>query len=75
MPRKGTVLSEAAAQHQREATAAWHKEHTEVLKFAIRVRKDNADAYRQLAARRGVSLTSLIRDYLNAECQKDGIEV
>lgn len=75
MPRKGTKLSPDAQTRQNAAVDAWHKENTEVIKFSIRVRKDCAGAYKELAQRRGVSLTALIRDYLNSECSKENIQV
>lgn len=75
MPKKGTKLSEEAQARQKAATDAWHKENTEVIKFSIRVRSGCGGAYKELAARRGVSLTSLIRDYLNEQCQAEGIDV
>ena len=71
MPRKGTKLSEEAAQRQREAIRAWHKENTVAITF--RVRKEKQPLYKELAARRGVSLSKVIQDYLDAECEKDGI--
>lgn len=75
MPRKGVKVSPEAKAKNAAATAAWHKENTDVLKFSIRVRAGCSGAYRELAAKRGVSLTSLIRDYLNGECEKEGIDV
>ncbi len=75
MPRKGTKLSPDAQARQNAAVDAWHRENTEVIKFSVRVRKGCGEAYRELAQRRGVSLTALIRDYLNAECEKENISV
>lgn len=75
MPRKGARLSPDAAERQREAIKSWHDKNTEVLKFSVRVRAGCQDAYRELAHRKGVSLTSLIRDYLNALCAEEGIDV
>lgn len=74
MPRKGAKLSQKAAERQKAAIKAWHEKNTEILKFTIRIRKGYAGAYRELAAARGESLTSIIRDYLNAECEKEGID-
>lgn len=75
MPRKGTKLTPDAQARQDAAIAAWHRENTEVIKFSVRVRKGCGAAYKELAKRRGVSLTSLIRDYLNSECEKENISV
>jgi len=75
MPRKGVKMSPEAQARSDAAAAAWHKENTEVLKFSIRVKKGCGAAYKELAARRGKSLTGIIRDYLNSECAKEGIEV
>lgn len=71
MPRKGVKLSDEAKAKNAEATARWHKENTEAL--SVRVRREQANAYRQLAKIRGQSLTSIIRDYLEDECKKEGI--
>ena len=75
MPRKGTKLSPDAQARQDAAVDAWHKENTEILKFSVRVRKGCGAAYKELAKRRGCSLTALIRDYLNGECEKENISV
>lgn len=71
MPRKGTKLSDEAKAKNAAATAKWHRENTEAL--SVRVRREQADAYRQLAKARGQSLTAIIRDYLEEECRKEGI--
>lgn len=71
MPRKGVKLSDEAKSKNAEATARWHKANTEAL--SVRVRREQANAYRQLARTRGQSLTSIIRDYLEGECKKEGI--
>lgn len=71
MPRKGVKLSETAKKKNVAAIRAWQKEHTESL--AIRVRKEKAAAYRELAQRRGQSLSSIIWKHLDAECEKEGI--
>lgn len=73
MPRKGVNLSDEAKKNNVAAIRRWQKEHTEAL--AIRVRKEKADAYRGLAKRRGQSLSSLIWQHLDAECEKEGIPI
>lgn len=75
MPRRGSKLSPEAKKKNTAATAAWHAENTEILKFSIRVRKGRAGAYRELAARRGQSLTGIIREYLDAQCEKENIDL
>lgn len=75
MPRRGAKLSPEAKEKNTAATAAWHAENTEVLKFSIRVRKNYAGAYRELARKRGRSLTGIIREYLDAECEKENIDL
>ena len=67
-----TQLSEDAAKRQREAIKAWHAENT--TKIIFRVRKEKHPRYKELAARRGKSLSGLIQEYLDAECIKEGIE-
>lgn len=73
MPRKGVKLSEEAAKKNAAASAAWHKKNTEAL--SIRVRREKAEAYRELASRRGQSLSSIVWQYLDAECEKKGIVI
>ena len=75
MPRRGTELSPEAAERNAAAISTWHKENSEVIKFSIRVPKGCAGSYRELARRRGQSLTGIIREYLNEECRKEGIEI
>lgn len=75
MPRKGAKLSPDAQARQNAATAAWHKENTEIIKFSVRVKKGRSLAYRELAKKRGESLTGIVKAYLDGECQKENIEV
>ena len=75
MPRKGTRLSPEAAEKQAAAVRAWHEEHTEIVKFSIRVNKGCSGAFRELARRRGQSLTAIVRDYLKSQCEAEGIDV
>lgn len=69
MPRKGTVLSPDAAQRQKDAIAAYHAENYENL--SVHLRKGKREAYKKLAAARGVSLSFLIQDYLDREHEKE----
>lgn len=73
MPRKGVKMSEEALKKNAAASAAWHKKNTEAL--SIRVRREKADAYRELARRREQSLASIIWKYLDVECEKEGIAI
>ena len=73
MPRKGVKMSDAAKKKNAAAIRAWQKEHTESI--GIRVRKEKAAAYRELARRRGQSLSSLIWSHLDEECSKEGIPI
>lgn len=66
-------MSDAAKAKNAAAIRRWQKEHTEAL--SIRVRREKADAYRELAKRRGQSLASIIWQYLDAECEKEGIAI
>lgn len=75
MPRKGTKLSPEAQANQAAATAAWHRENTEVIKFSVRLPKGRGSAYRELAAATGRSLTSIVREHLDEDCRKAGIEI
>ena len=71
MPRKGTKLSPEAAERQQASIKAWHAENTEKIIFAVR--KGKREKYKALAACRGISLSKLIQDYLDAECESEGI--
>ena len=63
MPRKGVKMSDAAIAKQNEAIKAWHKEHT--VQLCFRFRKEKAAAYKELAEKRGQSLSSLIQELLD----------
>lgn len=63
-------LSPEAKKRQLEAIKRWHAENT--VKIVFRVRKEKRELYKALAARRGVSLSKLIQDYLDAECARGG---
>jgi len=75
MPRKGANVSPEAKARNAAATARWHTENTEVIKFSIRVKKGCSGAYRELAQKRGQSLASIIKTYLDGECRSEGIDV
>ena len=72
MPRKGTVLSETAKEKNRAAIKAWHDENTE--KLCIRIRKEKARRYKELASRRGKSLAGMFQELFDAEGEREGIE-
>ena len=69
MPRAGTKLSANAKAKNVAAIKAWHDENT--TKITIRVRKEKHKRYKELAERRGKSLSSLIQEFLDAECEKE----
>lgn len=71
MPRKWTKLSPAAAEKQRQAIKEWHAENT--TKIIFRVRTEKKARYMALAERRACSLSRLIQDYLDAECEAEGL--
>lgn len=71
MPRKGAQLSPSAAKKNQEAIVRWKLEHTENL--SVSLRKGKRDAYKQLAAARGTSVSALIQDYLDQLCRESGI--
>lgn len=71
MPRKGTILSPAAAERQAAAAAEWHAKHYENL--SVPLRKGKRDAYKELASKRGTSVSRLIQDYLDGLCAEEGI--
>lgn len=65
MPRKGANLSPAAKAKQDAAIKAWHRDNLENL--SVSVRKGKRDAYKRLAAARGVSVAGMIQAYMDAE--------
>lgn len=64
MPRAGTNLSDAAAAKQAEAIKKWHRENT--TSICIRVRKEKAAAYKELANRLNKPLAKIIQEALDA---------
>lgn len=64
MPRKGVVLSPEAAARQAESIKKWQKENTTQL--CLRVRKEKTEAYKELAEKKGVSLSALIQNALDS---------
>lgn len=72
MPRKGTKLTPEAAAKNNAAITRWKLENTENLSICLR--KGKRDAYKKLAAIRGVSVSSMIQDYMDAECRAVGID-
>ena len=87
MPRKGAKLAEEAAKKNAAATGGSYKKvatmeeafdgadivYPKSWALSIRVRREKAAAYRELASRRGQSLSSIVWQYLDAECEKEGI--
>lgn len=73
MPRHGTTLSPDADRRNREAIARWKSAHIETL--SIGLRKGKRDAYKQLSAARGTSVSAMIQSYMDGECQKEGIKI
>lgn len=69
MPRKGAKLSDEAQARQNEAIRAWHRENTVVLN--IRVQREKAAAYKELAKKRGVPMATLIKKLLDQELEND----
>lgn len=65
MPRKGTKLSEDAQARQKEAVKNWHKTNTVVID--IRVQREKAAAYKELAKKRGLPMATLIKELLDRE--------
>lgn len=61
MPRKGSRLTD----RNREMIKKWHAENTENL--SIGLRKGKRDAYKRLAAARGVSVAGMIQEYMDRE--------
>lgn len=60
-------------QEERRRQRGVAQENTEAL--SIRVRREKAEAYRELASRRGQSLSSIVWQYLDGECEKEGIVI
>ena len=71
MPRKGVKMSSAAIANQNAAIARWKLEHTDNL--SVSLRKGKREAYKKLAELRGTSVSAMIQDYLDRECEREGI--
>ena len=69
MPRRGARLSPEAAQHQKEATAAWHARNYENLSLPLK--KGKRDAWKALAAARGQSVSGMIQTYMDREYERE----
>lgn len=72
MPRKGAKLSPEAQQKQREAISRWKMEH--MASVTVTVRRERAELYKALAAKRGTTLRAMIVGYLDGELQAEGME-
>ena len=71
MPRKGVKMSPAAIANQNRAIARWKVEHTDNL--SVSLRKGKREAYKRLAELRGTSVSKMIQDYMDEECEREGI--
>ena len=72
MPRKGVNLSPEAKAKNEAAIAKWHLEHYENLSIALK--KGKREAYKKLAAKRGISVSAMIQEYMDGECAKEKIK-
>lgn len=71
MPRKGVKMSPKAIENQNKAIARWKVEHTDNLSLSLR--KGKREAYKKLAELRGTSVSKMIQDYMDGECEREGI--
>ena len=71
MPRKGVRMSSKAIENQNKAIARWKVEHTDNLSLSLR--KGKREAYKKLAELRGTSVSKMIQDYMDGECEREGI--
>lgn len=69
MPRKGTNLSPEAKEKNQKAITAWKIENMENL--SIGLRKGKREKYKRLAAARGLSVSGMIQQYMDAEFIKE----
>lgn len=69
MPRKGVNLSPAAAAKNQAAISRWKSEHYENL--SVPLKKGKRDAYKRLAASRGLSVSAMIQAYMDGEYKKE----
>ena len=60
----------AYTEHRKQYLLDYAKSHKE--RIVVDVDKGRKEAYKQLAAKRGKSLTALIVDYLESELKKEG---
>lgn len=73
MPRKGANLSPEAKKKNQKAITAWKIENMENL--SIGLRKGKREKYKRLAAARGLSVSGMIQQYMDAEYKKEfGVE-
>lgn len=69
MPRKGANLSPEAKEKNQKAITAWKIENMENL--SIGLRKGKREKYKRLAAARGLSVSGMIQQYMDAEFIKE----
>ena len=69
MPRKGTNLSPEAKEKNQKAITAWKIENMENL--SIGLRKGKREKYKRLAAARGLSVSGMIQQFMDAEYKKE----
>lgn len=74
MPRKGANLSPEAKEKNQKAITAWKIENMENL--SIGLRKGKREKYKRLAAARGLSVSGMIQQFMDAEYKKEfGAEI
>lgn len=69
MPRKGANLSPEAKEKNQKAITAWKIENMENL--SIGLRKGKREKYKRLAAARGLSVSGMIQQFMDAEYKKE----
>lgn len=62
-------LSDAAKERQYDAQRKWHKKNTEYINIGLR--KGTRSRYNLLAEHRGVSLSSIVKECLDKECERE----
>lgn len=63
IPKPETLEKQARAQKE------WHAKHTEYLNIGLR--KGQRNRYRMLSERKGVSLASIVKTFLDEACEKE----
>ena len=69
MPRKGTKLSPEARAKNAEASKRWRAENR--VQLSVLLTPEARERYHRLADARGTTVGTMIKTYLDGECEKE----